>query len=85
MQPSYRVIVNRRAEFRVTTSDDANRLCRRLADLPVLTANVYCEASDPTLDIIVKSGRAHVFYLDIERKVKLESRDATCTDNRRTN
>jgi hypothetical protein len=79
MQPIFRVIVNQTAEYRVATAGEADSLCNQLAERPVFTANVHPEQGcDPCLDIVVEAGRAHAFYLDIARQLKLVSRDQTC-------
>src|SRR6516165_6376599 len=81
MQPIFRVVVNHREERRVTTADEADALCNELAKLPVFTANAYSGPGiDPSLDLIVESGRAHVFYMDMEHQVKLVSRNHNCTE-----
>lgn len=81
MQPIFRVVVNHREERRVTTPDEADALCDELAKLPVFTANAYSGPGiDPSLDMIVETGRAHVFYMDMEHQVKLSSRDKQCTE-----
>jgi hypothetical protein len=81
MQPIFRVVVNQTAEHRVTTAEEADSLCNQLAERSVFTANVYGEQPyDPSLDIIVESGRATAFYLNMERGVKLASRDQMCTE-----
>ena len=81
MRPIFRVVVNHREERHVATADEADALCDELAELPVFTANAYCgQGIDPSLDIIVETGRAHLFYMDMEHKVKLGSRDDQCTE-----
>jgi hypothetical protein len=72
--------VNQTAERQVASADEADCLCNQLAERPVFTVAVYGERGcDPSLDIIVESGRAHAFYMDMERGVKLGSRDQACT------
>ena len=79
MQPIFRVAVNQTAEYRVSATEDADSLCNQLAERSVFTANVCGEQScDPSLDIIVESGRAHAFFLNLEGGVKLVSRDQMC-------
>lgn len=81
MQPIFRVVLNHREERRVAAADEADALCNELAKLPVFTANAYRgQGIDPSLDIIVETGRAHVFYMDMEHQVKLASRDEQCTE-----
>jgi len=80
MQPIFRVVVNQTSESHVATAEKANALCNELAERSVFTATVSAgQGCDPSLSIIVESGRAHVFYLDMARQVKLVSRDQTCT------
>ena len=83
MQTIYRVVVNQTAEHRVATAEEADALCNELAEHPVFTANAYTgQGCDPSFAIIVESGRAHVFYMDMTRRVKLVSRDQTCIARR---
>jgi hypothetical protein len=81
MQPTFRVVVNRTDERFVARPEDADRLCADLAVRPVFTAFVIGERglAGPTLDLIAESGRAHVFFLDLDRGMKLIARDETCT------
>jgi hypothetical protein len=81
MQPTFRVVVNRTDERRIAEPADIDRLCADLAGRPVFTADVLGERgyAGPTLDLIAESGRAHVFFLDIDRGIKRVSRDETCT------
>lgn len=81
MQPTFRVVVNRTDECLVARPEDVDCLCARLASLPVFTADVLGERgySGPTLGLIVESGRALVDYLDVDRGIKLASRDEACT------
>ena len=78
---NFRVIVNRTEERRVARLEDINGLCAELAGRPVFTADVIGDRGydGPTLDLVVESGRATVFYLDIERGIKLASRNETRT------
>jgi hypothetical protein len=80
MQPSFRVVVNRTDERRVARPEEVERLCAHLAQLLVFTADVIGERgyAGPTLDLIVESGRATVFFMDMDRGIKLASRDETC-------
>src|SRR5262245_53625586 len=79
----FRVVVNQTAEHWVAASTEADTLCNELAHRPVFTVNVYSgQGCDPSLDIIVESGRAHVFYMNLAQQVKLVSRDETCTERR---
>jgi hypothetical protein len=81
LQLIFRVVVNQTTEHRVTTSDEADSLCDQLAERSVFVAHVYGEQSyDPSLDIIVESGRATAFYMNMEQGVKLASRDQMCTE-----
>jgi hypothetical protein len=81
MQPTFNVVVNRADERRVVQPEDVDRHCADLAGRPVFTADVLGERryAGTTLDLIVGPGRATVFYMDIERGIKLISRDETCT------
>jgi hypothetical protein len=80
MEPIFRVRVNLTKDFPITTSGDADWLCDRLARRPVFVVAASREpTSDPSLSVIVESGRAHVSYLNMGEGVKLESRDGTCT------
>lgn len=80
MQPTFRVVVNRTSEHRIATSGEADALCNELAELPVFLADVYTgQGCDPCLDVLVESGQAHTFYMDMARGIKLGSRDQTCT------
>jgi hypothetical protein len=81
MQPTFNVVVNRADERRVAQPEDVDRLCADLAGRRVFTADVLGERryGGATLDLIVQSGRAAVFYMDIDRGIKLISRDGTCT------
>lgn len=80
MKPTFRVVFNRSHERRIAHPEDIDRLCADLASLPVFTADVLGERGygGPTLDLIVESGRATVFYLDIDRGIKRISRDEAC-------
>jgi hypothetical protein len=80
MQPTFRVVVNRTDERSVARLDDIDRLCADLADRSVFTADVLGERgyAGPTLDLIVESGRATVFYMDMDRGIKRISRDEAC-------
>ncbi len=81
MQPIFRVVVNQTAEYRVATPERADALCNELAERPVFTADAYGgQGCDPSLSIFVESGRAHAFYMDMARRVKLVSRDQTCIE-----
>jgi hypothetical protein len=81
MQPIFRVVVNYCEERRVSTALEADALCSELAKRPVFTGNAYTgQGIDPCLDIIVESERAHVFYMDIARQVKLVSRNQKCIE-----
>ena len=81
MQPSFRVVIDHCIERRVSTAEEADALYNELAQRPVFTANAYSGSGiDPSLDLIVESGRAHVFYIDRERQVKRASRDHNCTE-----
>jgi hypothetical protein len=80
MQPTFRVVVNRTDERRIAGPEEADRLCAELARRPVFTADVLGERGykGPTLDVIVESGRAKVFYTDMDRGIKRISRDEAC-------
>ncbi len=82
MQPTFRVVVNRTDERYIAGPEDIDRLCADLAARPVFTADVLDKAqmqgTDPKLDVIVESGRATVFYSDMDRGIKRVSRDETC-------
>jgi hypothetical protein len=80
MQPTFRVVVNRTDEHRIAGPEDIDRLCDDLADRAVFTADVLGERGfeGPTLDIIVESGRATVFFMDMDRGIKRISRDEAC-------
>src|SRR5262249_53963396 len=73
-------ILNRTDERAIVGSGDVERLCDDLASRPVFTADVLGERgySGPTMDLVVESGRAIVFFMDMERGVKRASRDETC-------
>jgi hypothetical protein len=78
----FRVLVNW-AEMRLIASgDDAERLCGLLAGLPAFTVHATGPAgeSGPTLDVIVESDRGLVSFLDIDRGVKLASRNPACSE-----
>jgi hypothetical protein len=77
-----RVLVNWTEEYPVASGDAAERLCEWLAGLPAFTAHVTGPAgeSGPTLDVIVESDRGLVDFLDINRGVKLASRNPACSD-----
>lgn len=80
MQPTFRVVVNRTDERRIAGPEDIDRLCADLVARPVFTADVLGEHGykGPTLDVIVESGRATIFYMDMDRGIKRISRDETC-------
>jgi hypothetical protein len=80
MQPTFRVVVNRTDERRIAGPKDVDRLCAELARRPVFRADVLGERGyeGPTLDVTVESGRATVFYMDIDRGIKRVSRDEAC-------
>lgn len=80
MQQPLRVVVNRTDERCIVRPDDIDRLCDDLAGRPVFTADVLGEGgySGPTLNLIVESGRATVFFMDMDRGIKRISRDETC-------
>src|SRR5580765_764040 len=81
MQPTFLVVVNRTDIRHIACPEDVDRLCAELAGRTVFTANVLGERgyAVPTLDIIVESGRATVFYMDIDRRIKRISRDEACS------
>src|SRR5262249_19802744 len=80
MQRIFRVVVNQADERRIDRAEEVDHLCTQLAERPVFTVHVTRESGlGPSLDIFVESGRALVSYLDIERGVKLASRDENCT------
>jgi hypothetical protein len=80
MQPTFCVVINRTDERRPAAPADIDRVCADLAGRTVFTANVLGERgfAGPTLDLIVESGRALVFYMDMDRGIKLVSRDEMC-------
>jgi len=80
MQRTFRVVVNRTDERRIAGPEDIDRLCADLAARPVFTADVLGEHgyNGPTLDLIVETGRATIFYMDMDRGIKLGSRDEAC-------
>jgi hypothetical protein len=80
MQPTFRIVVNRTEERRIVRPEEIDRLCTDLAGRPVFTADVLGERGykGPTLNVIVESGRATVFYMDMDRGIKRISRDEAC-------
>jgi hypothetical protein len=80
MQPTFRVVVNRTDERRIAGLEDVDWLCADLAGRPVFTVDVLGERGyeGPTLDVIVESGRATVFYMDMDRGIKRIARDEAC-------
>lgn len=76
----FRVLVNSAKEYAIASAGDAERLCVLLGELPAFTAHATGPAgpSGPTLDVVVESGRALVSFLDIERDVKMASRNTDC-------
>jgi hypothetical protein len=81
MQSALRVVVDHHDERLVNTADEADSLCSELAERPTFTASAYGGIGiDPSLNIIVETGRAHAFYMDLERDVKSCSRDERCTE-----
>jgi hypothetical protein len=80
MQPTFRVVVNRIDQRLIGESEDVDRLCADLAGRQVFTADVLGERGyqGPTLVVIVESGRATVFYKDMDRGIKRISRDEAC-------
>ncbi|MGF1580024.1 MAG: hypothetical protein ACFCD0_11745 [Gemmataceae bacterium] len=81
MPATFQVIVNRTNNYQIANQAEVDRLCTNLAKLPVYTVTVVGESGyrGATLDLIIESGRALVFFLDLERKIKLSSRNETCT------
>jgi hypothetical protein len=81
MQPTFRVVVNRTDERRIAVSEDIDRLCADLAARPVFRVDVLGERGyeGPTLDVVTESGRATVFYMDMDGGIKRGSRDEACT------
>jgi hypothetical protein len=80
MQPTFFVVVNRSDERRIARPEDIDRLCADLGGRPVFTVDVLGERgyAGPTLDLIVESGRAMVFYMDMGQGIKRISRDEAC-------
>ena len=78
----FRVLVNWAEEFPVATGGDAERLCELLAGLPAFTAHATGPAgeSGSTLDVVVESDRGLVSFLDIDRGVKMASRNPECSE-----
>ncbi|MGE3803355.1 MAG: hypothetical protein AB7K24_01635 [Gemmataceae bacterium] len=78
----YCVFVNHSEEHVVASDDDAERLCGGLAELPAFTVNVIGPGgrTGPSLDVIVSSERGLVSFLDMERGVKLASRNPDCPE-----
>jgi hypothetical protein len=78
----FRVLVNWAEVHPVASGDEAERLCGMLAGLPAFTAHATGPAgeSGPALDVIVESGSAVVDFLDIDRGVKLASRNSACSE-----
>jgi len=84
MQHIFRVLVNRSDEHRIAGPNDIDCLCVDLASRPVFIADVLGERGygGPTLNVTVESGRAIVFYTDMERGIKRISRDEACVRRR---
>jgi hypothetical protein len=80
MALTFHVVVNLTHEHQIGP-EDVDRLCTHLSALPVFRTVVLGERGyrGPTLDLIVESGRATVFFGDIERGIKLASQDEKCT------
>lgn len=81
LQPTFLVVVNRTDERQIAWPEDIDRLCSDLVGRPVFTADVLAERgyAGPTLNLIVESGRATVFYMDMDRGMKRISRDEACS------
>lgn len=76
---TFHVVVNHSVEHLVDNAKSADRLCDELAKRSVFTARASIEPErDPSMELIVESGRAYVFYLHLEDEIKLTSRDASC-------
>jgi hypothetical protein len=73
-------VVNLADERRIAVPEDIDRLCADLAARPVFTADVLGERGykGPTLDVVAESGRATVFYMDMDQGIKRGSRDEAC-------
>jgi hypothetical protein len=80
MQPTFCVVLNRTDERRIVGEEDIDRLCTDLVARAVFTIDVLSERAykGPTLNVIVESGRATVFYMDMDRGIKRISRDEAC-------
>jgi hypothetical protein len=77
MRPMVQVTVNQREEHRIASGADIDGLCSRLAHLPVFTLLVVTPEGENggTLEVIVESGRASVFFAHISRRIKLGFRN----------
>jgi hypothetical protein len=81
MQPNLRVVIKPPDERQITGPEDIDRVCADLARLPAFTATFLGERGyeGPFLDVTFESGRAIVFYMDMDRGIERISRDHTCT------
>jgi hypothetical protein len=77
----FRVLLNWSEVCPISSGDDAERVCGSLAGLPAFTAHATGPAGEngPTLDVIVESERGLVSFSDIDRGVKLASRNPACS------
>lgn len=76
----FRVLVNWATEYSVASDDDAEQLCGVLAELPAFTAHTTGPDGErgPTPDVTVESGRGIVSFANMDRGIKLASRNSDC-------